>query len=114
EIEAEFRMSERDMIVAAMKRCIREIEEFEVELHMLERRQGLPSFYRSYSITERMRVLAFHADAISHVAQLLDVVNRLRRGDEIPTALRENFSKQAEAERSAMEQLSRIVNAKKK
>jgi hypothetical protein len=60
-------MGERERIVVELRSVIDEIEEFEAQFQALEKGAGLPGFYRSKPITERMAHLGMSQEAIDVV-----------------------------------------------
>jgi hypothetical protein len=110
-IKAELQMGERERIVVELRSVIHEIEEFEAQFQALEREAGLPGFYRSKPITERMAHLGMSQEAIDDVGQLLDAMEKvmLGRGDEMSDITKRMLAERAEAEWSAVDQLATIV-----
>jgi hypothetical protein len=110
-IEAELRMSERERAVEKARSMIQELDEFESRLQLLEKEAGLPVFYRSKPLTERMAHLGMSQESIANVASLLDAIKKLTlgRGDELPAAVKNMLAEEADAELSAADQLATIL-----
>ena len=114
-IKAELQMGACERIVDELRSAIQEIEEFEAQFQALERQAGLPGFYRSKPITERMAHLGMSQEAIDVVGQLLDAMEKvmLGRGDEMPDTTKRMLAERAEAELSAVDQLAAIIKHQK-
>jgi hypothetical protein len=57
-IEAELNASESDRLVIKLREVLSDLDEVEKELEALEEAQGLPAFYRSKPLLERMATVA--------------------------------------------------------
>ena len=115
-IKAELQMCERERIVVELRSVIQDIEEFEAQFQALEKEAGLPGFYRSKPITERMAHLGMSQEAIDVVGQLLDAMEKvmLGRGDEMSNSTKRMLAERAEAELAAVDQLAAIVENQQK
>jgi hypothetical protein len=56
-IEAELGESEKERVVRKLRDAAQEVQEFEKHLQELEGEAGLPTFYRSKPLVERMAAL---------------------------------------------------------
>ena len=73
----------------------------------MEAELGLPRFYRSKPIVERMAALGYDQAAIDHVKTWLDVLTKIVSGrhDELPDHVRNELAADADAELSGPELL---------
>jgi hypothetical protein len=115
-IEAELRADEREKVVERVRSVIRELDEFETRVQALEKEAGLPFFYRSKPLAERMAHLGMSHESIEEVAGLLDAIEKLAlgRADELSDAAKKMLAGQAEAELSAADQLATIIISRKR
>ena len=115
-IEAELNASERDRAVQRMREVIRDHEEFERDLQEREAEAGLPTFYRSKPIVERMAAVGMSQAAIDHVSTWLDAINKIGSGrsDELPDHVKGELAADADAELSGAELLAGIVQNHRK
>jgi hypothetical protein len=112
-IESELRAGEREKVLERARSVIRELDECEARLEALEKEAGLPSFYRSKTLTNRMAQLGMSHEAIDEVAGLLDAIEKLALGrcDELSEAAKKMLAREAQAELSAADQLATIIKA---
>ena len=113
-IKAELQMSERDKTVANLRRLIADFDEWQAALEERERELGLPTFYRSKPIPERLMHVGFDKDTIDRVVQLLDAIQGVAKGEPPPEFLVKEMAEETEAEQSALEQLGAIVERRAK
>jgi hypothetical protein len=115
-IEAKLQMDERARVVVEKAlSMIRELDEFEARLQAMENEAGLPVFYRSKPLTGRMAHLGMSQEAIAHIAELLDGIEKLSLGrGELSDVVKRQLGQEAEAARSAAEQLARIIKSRQK
>jgi flagellar biosynthesis chaperone FliJ len=115
-IENELHMNERERLVQEMGTVIRDIDELEAQLQALEKEAGLPTFYQSKPITERMAHLGMSREAIDSAARFIDVIEKLAkgRGDEMSDATKRMLAEAADAELSAVDQLAAIIESRPK
>jgi acyl-CoA reductase-like NAD-dependent aldehyde dehydrogenase len=115
EIEAELNADERARIVRKFQDILREHEEFEASLRALEDEAGLPNFYRSKPLVERMAAVGMSAEAIEHVQTWLDAINTINRTgpNDLPDHVKRELAETASAELSALDQLDDIVRAQR-
>jgi citrate synthase len=112
-IEAELRMSERERIAAKLKDLIHDFDETEHNLQKLEAEQGLPTFYRTKPLAERMKHLGMSREAIEQIEVLLAAIESIVKGDELPEATKKLLAQQADAEYSAIDQLASLLESRK-
>jgi hypothetical protein len=114
-IEAELSATETERLHDRVKELLRDIDELEAGLRMEEER-GLPSFYRSKPLVDRMANLGMGPEAIERVGDLLDAMTKTLQGkmDEIPDHVRRQLANGAEAEISALDQLQDILDARRR
>jgi hypothetical protein len=113
-IEAELNASEKDRVVQKLRAVAQEAQEFERRLQELEAEAGLPTFYRSKPIVERMAAIGFDQAAIDHVQKWLGVISKMVRGDELPDDVKRELAEEADAELSGAELLAGIVQSHRK
>jgi hypothetical protein len=115
-IEAELQMGERARVVVEKAlSMIRELDEFEARLQAMENEASLPVFYRSKPLTERIAHLGMSPEAIAHTAELLDGIEKLALGrGELSDVVKRQLGQEAEAARSAADQLARIIKTRQK
>jgi len=79
--------------VQKLRRRLLDHEEFERDLRQLEDEAGLPAFYRSKPIPERMAAIGMSQAAIDHVSTWLDAIVRIASGrsDELPDNVKMNL-----------------------
>jgi hypothetical protein len=82
----------------------------------MEAELGLPTFYRSKPIVERMAALGYDQAAIDHVKTWLDVLTKIVSGrqDELADHLKNEFAADADAELTGVELLADIVQNRRK
>jgi hypothetical protein len=113
-IEAELSATETERLRHEVKEMLREIDELEAGLRQMEEERGLPSFYSSKPLVDRMAHLGMSPEAIERVGELLDAMTKTLRGemDKIPDHIRRELANTAEAEISALDQLQDILDAR--
>jgi hypothetical protein len=84
---------------------IREPDEFEKYLQKLEAELGLPTFYRSKPIAERMAAIGVDQAAIDHISRWLDAIKKtaVDRADELPDHTQSELAAQADGELKSAE-----------
>jgi hypothetical protein len=99
-IEAELNASEKDRVVQKLQGRAQEALELEKRLQEMETETGLPAFYRSKPLVERMAALGMSQDAIDHVQIWLDALSKIvsGRGDELPNHLKKELAEDADTE----------------
>jgi hypothetical protein len=85
----------------------------------LERREaevGLPTFYRSKPLVERMAAVGFDQATIDQVQTWLDGIPKIVTGrqDELPEHVKRELATDADAELSGAEQLAAIMGLNRK
>ena len=88
-----------------------DLDEVEKELEALEETQGLPAFYRSKPLLERMAMLGIEKETIDLVRMCLVALGKGEALDmnELPQRLKNNLAAQADAELLGAELLADIV-----
>ena len=99
-----------------LRQILLDHEEFEKDLRQLEDEAGLPVFYRSKPIPERMAAVGMSQGAIDHVQKWLDAISKVGsgRGDELPDDVKRELAEEADAELSGAELLADIVQSHRK
>jgi len=89
-IEAELSATEIERLRNELKEILREIEEVDAGLRQMEEERGLPSFYSSKPLVDRMAHLGMSPEAIERVGELLDATTKIVQGemDKIPDHVR--------------------------
>jgi hypothetical protein len=115
-IEAELDASEKDRVVRNLQNAAQEAEEFERRLLELKANAGLPTFYRSKPIVERMAALGMSQAAINHAQTWLDALSKVASGrsDELPDHVKSELVADADAELTGAELLADIVQNHRK
>jgi hypothetical protein len=115
-IEAELNASERARLVQKFQEIIEDWGEFERDLQQREDEVGLPTFYRSKPIAERMAGVGMSQEAIDHVKTWMDAIVKINSGriDELPDHVKSELAEQVDAELSGAEQLAAIVGSNRK
>jgi flagellar biosynthesis chaperone FliJ len=115
-IEAELNASERERAARQLGEVIRHCDEFETTLRQLEDEQGLPSFYRSKPLVERMAAVGMSQGAIDHVQTYLDAIETVKSGrqDELPEHVKRELAADADAELLGAELLAGVVQSQRK
>jgi hypothetical protein len=113
-IEAELSATETERLHDQVKELLCDIDELEAGLRQMEEERGLPSFYSSKPLVDRMAHLGMSPEAIERVGELLDAMMKTLQGkmDEIPD--RRRLANGAEAEISALNQLQDILDARRR
>jgi hypothetical protein len=116
EIEAELNASETGRVVHKLRALLVDHDEFEKGLQDLEAQHGLPEFYRSKTIVERMAAVGYDQAAIDHVKTWLDALNKIVSGrqDELPDHVKNELAADTDAELSGVELLADIVQSHRK
>jgi hypothetical protein len=111
EIEAELQLSETDRIRAEFERLIGDVAEMEDDLREREKAAGLPSFYQSKPLVERMAAVGMSREAIARVSEWLEAMGALvmGKGAELPEHIKKELGEQADAALSGAQQLAAIV-----
>jgi hypothetical protein len=113
-IEAELQMSEQERIVADLKRLIKDVEEFERDLQAREAELGLPTFYRSKPLVERMALVGMSKEAVEKMNLLFDTLKARAKGDDWPESAKQLLAEVADAEYSAIDQLAAFIESRRK
>jgi hypothetical protein len=115
-IEAELNESEKDRVVRKLREIIQEWDAFEKDLQQCEHEAGLPAFYRSKSIAERMAAVGMSQQEIEHVTAWMEAVVEINSGraNELPDHVKTELAAQADAELTGAELLADIVQAHRK
>jgi hypothetical protein len=74
-IEAELR--ERERLITKCLEVLEGIKDLEADLERLEAEHGLPKFYRSKPLIERLAHLGMSQDAINDIKELLDAMSAI-------------------------------------
>ena len=115
-IEAELNATERDRVVRKLQDVAQEAVEWEKRLQEMEDETGLPSFYRSKPLVERMAALGMSQGAIEHARTWLNALSKVASGrsDELPDHLKQELADEADAELTGAELLADIVQTHRK
>jgi lipopolysaccharide biosynthesis regulator YciM len=110
-IEAELNESEKDRAVRKLRDVAQGALEMEKHLEEREAELGLPTFYRSRPLVERMAAIGMSQDAIDHAQTWVDALSKIvsGRGDELPDHLKKELAEDADAELVGAELLAGIV-----
>jgi hypothetical protein len=113
-IEAELNASEKYRVARKLQNAAREAQELEKRLQEFEAETGLPTFYRSKPIVERMAALGMSQAAIDHAQTWLDALSKVVSGhsDELPDHMKSELA--ADAELAGAELLADIVRDHRK
>jgi hypothetical protein len=113
-IEAELNASEFERMSVKFEILIRDLDNLEMRLRELEKRRGIPDFYGTKSLPERMAALGMSKEGIDGISDALDAVTKAHLGKmgEIPERMRRRFDEMADAETSALDQLQGILDAR--
>ena len=97
-IEAELSATETERLHDQVKELLCDFEELEAGLRQMEEERGLPSFYRSRPLVDRMAHLGMSPEAIERVGELLDAMTKTLQGrmDEMPDHVRRQLANGAE------------------
>jgi hypothetical protein len=111
-IEAELNASEPERLAQQLRELIQEQDEIERMLRQLEDAAGLPTFYRSKPLVERMAAVGMGRAAIDRIQMMLDAFRMVLAGrqDELPDQVKKDLAGHADAELSGAEQLAAIVD----
>jgi hypothetical protein len=98
-IERELKASEKDRVVRKLCGLAQEAREMERHFQELEAKAGLPSFYRSKPLVERMAAVGMSQGAIDHVRTWLDALSKIASGrsDELPAHVKAELAADADA-----------------
>jgi len=115
-IEAELNASERGRVIRKLQDTAQEAMEWENRLQEMEDEAGLPTFYRSKPIVERIAALGMSQEAIDRVQMWLDTFSKILSGrtDELPDHLKQELAPEADAELTGAELLADIVQNHRK
>jgi hypothetical protein len=115
-IEAELGESEKDRVVRKLRNAAQEVQEFEKHLQELEGEAGLPTFYRSKPLVERMAALGMNQGAVDHARMWLNALSKVASGrsDQLPDHLKQELAAEANAELTGVELLADIVRDHRK
>jgi len=115
-IEAELNASERDRVIRKLQDTAQEAMDWENRLQEMEDEAGLPTFYRSKPIVERIAALGMSQEAIDRVQMWLDTFSKILSGrtDELPDHLKQELAPEADAELTGAELLADIVQNHRK
>jgi hypothetical protein len=115
-IEAELNESELDRLVQRFREIIQDWDAFEKDLQECEDEAGLPAFYRSKPIGERMAAVGMSQEAIEHVTTWMDAIVKINSGraDELPDDVKRDLAAQVDAELTGAELLADIVQSHRK
>jgi len=115
-IEAELNASERDRVIRKLQDTAQEAMDWENRLQEMEDEAGLPTFYRSKPIVERIAALGMSQEAIDRVQMWLDTFSKILSGrtDELPDHLKQELAPEADAELTGAELLADIVQNRRK
>ncbi|HEY7300949.1 MAG TPA: hypothetical protein VH684_23905 [Xanthobacteraceae bacterium] len=104
-------MSDEEKTVANIRRAVRDIEKYDDMLSRLEALAGLPLFYRSKPIPERLGALGFAKEIIDEINLCFAALDVIREGRGLPERTKALLAQREAAERSALDQLDAIVKA---
>jgi hypothetical protein len=112
-IEADLNASEEDHAVRKLRNMIDETYELDRYLQKMEGRLGLPAFYRSKPVVERMAAVGFSQTAIDHVQTMFDAIPKIlsSRGNELPEDVKRELAADAHGELVGAELLAGIVES---
>jgi hypothetical protein len=116
-IEAELGMSEKEKSLADLKRVIADFDELERDLEAREAELGLPSFYRSKPLAERLAAVGVSKEAIAKINLMLEAFDVIRRTGDVndyPEPVKQMLAKVADAEYSALDQLAALRESRRK
>jgi hypothetical protein len=113
-IEAELGESEKERVVRKLRDAAQEVQEF--EKHLQEGEAGLPTFYRSKPLVERMAALGMNQGAVDHARMWLNALSKVASGrsDQLPDHLKQELAAEANAELTGAELLADIVRDHRK
>jgi hypothetical protein len=94
-IEAQLR--ERERLITKCLQVLEGIKDLETDLERLEAEHGLPKFYRSKPLTERLAHLGMSQDAINDIEELLDAMSAIPSGREVSERAKQLIAEQADA-----------------
>jgi hypothetical protein len=113
-IEAELRMTESERLALKLHESIGDLDEMEAELAKLEEQAGLPSFYRTKPVTERLAAVGIGKETIDRIGKPSEALDAVRNGTELPDFAKTLLAEQADAELSAVDQLAAIMESRRK
>jgi hypothetical protein len=116
-IEAELNAGEHERLARKLlSEVIQDFHELEENLRQLEDEEGLPAFYRSKPLTERMAAVGMSQAVIDRVETYIDALDAVQSGrqDELPDYLKSELAAKADAELSGAELLAGIVQSHRK
>jgi hypothetical protein len=96
-IETELDASAKARVARKLHDAAQDAQEFEMRMQELEAEAGLPAFYQSKPVVERMAALGMSQDLIDHARTRLDALSKVvsGRSDELP----EHFKAELAADR---------------
>jgi hypothetical protein len=113
-IEAELNASERDRLLKKLEDMAKDWHMVVADLCAREDQQGLPTFYRSKPLVERMAAVGMSKEAIERVRTWLAVITTIDRTNsvnDLPADIRLELAEAADAEISALDQLQDVLEA---
>jgi hypothetical protein len=111
QIEAELQMSQEEKTVAVIRRAVHAIQRYDAMLSKLEVLAGLPLFYRSKPISERLRALGFENEMVEEINLCFDALDAIREDRGLSERTKALLGEREAAEQSARDQLEAIVKA---
>jgi len=103
-IEAGLNPRERDRLLKKLEDMAKDWHMVVADLCARENQQGLPAFYRSKPLVERMAAVGMSKEAIARVRTCLAVITTIDRTngvDDLPADIRRELAETADAEISA-------------
>jgi flagellar biosynthesis chaperone FliJ len=99
-IEAELNAGESERAQQLLSKVIQDFHELEKDLRQLEDEAGLPAFYRSKPLTERMAAVGMSQAVIDRIKKYVDALEAVESGrqDELPDHLKSELAARADAE----------------
>jgi hypothetical protein len=115
-IEAELNASEEERVIQKLRNVAEGALELQKHLQVLEAEAGLPTFYRSKPLVERMAAVGCSQAAIDHVQTWFDAISKVGswRGDELSDHVKREMAADADAELLGAERLANIVRNHRK
>ena len=99
-IEAKLNAGERERAQELLSEVIEDFDELEKTLRQLEDEEGLPAFYRSKPLTERMAAVGMSQAMIDCVKTYMDALEAVLSGrqQELPHHVKGELAARADAE----------------
>jgi hypothetical protein len=116
-IEAELNAGECERLARKLlSKVIQDFHELEENLRQLEDEAGLPAFYRSKALTERMAAVGMSQAIIDRVETYMDALDAVQSGrqDELPDYLKSELAANSWAPDSSASALAGIVQSHRK